>query len=159
MKKKLLLVMFLVCGISQVKPESRNVDINHSDGDKTNLSFDNLDKITFAGDMVVFNYLDKTVSVIQMDEIRSLVFNIPLGVEQNRYPEFTLNAWPNPAKDVVYITGIPSGTTDINIYSLSGALVKSVKSHDVTKPLNVADLSAGIYFLNTGDGNIKLIKD
>lgn len=68
-----------------------------------------------------------------------------LGVE-----DFSLNATqvsPNPSTGVFMINS-KSNLNNIDVYSQTGALVKSIKGNDsLINEINLSDLSKGIYFL------------
>lgn len=61
--------------------------------------------------------------------------------------------YPNPAKDMVYISGLPSNTT-IELYGIEGKLVGRY-SYQI-QPLQI-DLSAGLYIMKIKVGNNKII--
>jgi len=66
----------------------------------------------------------------------------------------SLNVYPNPANDVLYV-GL-SDVTSVSIYNVAGALVKVAGEATV----NVADLNAGLYVVKATDanGNVSVAK-
>jgi len=71
-----------------------------------------------------------------------------------------ISIYPNPAEDVLNLTGVAEGTV-IEIYNVNGQ-VQSQSIYSEGEVINTQDLSAGIYFLRVinaqGNTNIKFIK-
>ena len=79
----------------------------------------------------------------------------PLAISDNSP---TIQIYPNPSKGVISIS--LEGTAlknNINIYSLTGQLVKSVSPAGLNT-LTVSDLSAGTYFIHLESDNESIIK-
>ncbi|MEN9331427.1 MAG: hypothetical protein RLZZ94_517 [Bacteroidota bacterium] len=61
----------------------------------------------------------------------------------------SLTARPNPAKDLIDISGLPLATYTINTYSLDGRLVLSdIVTSDFSLPLSIQSLQSGMYLSN-----------
>lgn len=71
-----------------------------------------------------------------------------LGVNQAFAKKF--NAYPNPANNVVNISNNDNiALTNVDINDINGRTVKTIKVNNLSEvQLNVADLSAGVYFMN-----------
>ncbi|MCL6294526.1 T9SS type A sorting domain-containing protein [Jejuia spongiicola] len=76
----------------------------------------------------------------------------------------SLNAfrlYPNPAKDKVYIKGDISQLIGVEIYTMTGQLVKRLDENFET--LDVSDLESAVYFVNlfssNGQKTIRLVKE
>lgn len=65
--------------------------------------------------------------------------------------------YPNPVNDHLCVSGVPTGNR-IEIVSLQGKVLKSVKSKGMDIILSVADLPQGIYLLRTASTTLKFIK-
>lgn len=72
----------------------------------------------------------------------TIIDNDPIGLNTNKIEN--LNIYPNPAKDVLYLTASEKINT-VNIINMMGQIVKKVKVESSTGSINVSDLSAGIY--------------
>lgn len=72
----------------------------------------------------------------------TIIYNDPIGLNTNKIEN--LNIYPNPAKDVLYLTASEKINT-VNIINMMGQIVKKVKVESSTGSINVSDLSAGIY--------------
>ncbi len=80
-----------------------------------------------------------------------------VGVEDELNSGIGLFVYPNPAKDVITVTGIGSATSEIIIFNMSGLreAVNMLNDHQI----NVSSFSAGVYLLILeSDGLIKVVK-
>ena len=79
-----------------------------------------------------------------------------IGIDENQ--EVTLNIYPNPAQNVVYIEGVDADMCDeILIYDMTGRVVKSFQ---YCNELNISELQNGAYMLRIimNDGSINTSK-
>lgn len=106
--------------------------------------------VSFPVASVEFNYeyqiLEKNSTVIQ---------DSSLGIEEIDLGNFGL--YPNPAKSEIYLKGVKK-ITDYKIFSADARLVKSGVYHP-TKPINISNLSPGIYLFQIRDKNLKFVKE
>jgi len=77
-------------------------------------------------------------------------------------PFVSFLAYPNPAKEKIVFPELPIGGT-LNIYNLSGILVKSIKIDNNTKEWYLKNnakkfVSSSVYFYSLIDTNNKTIK-
>lgn len=94
------------------------------------------------------DYLDPTVSSL---------------ATQNNAFQNTISLYPNPTSDILNIDNSTSNEIkNATIYSISGALVKEVKSTNSIESISVSELHSGIYFVkllvNDEIINFKFIK-
>ncbi len=83
--------------------------------------------------------------------------NIPIFVNDQVFTEIsetstrTFNVFPNPVSDQINIifSTEPNGTSTVELYSVSGSVLKSLNISDSSKEITipVSDLGSGIYFL------------
>jgi hypothetical protein len=82
-----------------------------------------------------------------------------LNVKNNTLNDVTL--YPNPANDILTVKS-PFGS-DVTIYNVLGASVKSVKKVDALFKMSISDLSSGLYIVRVTNNNkvfqSKLIKN
>ncbi len=91
---------------------------------------------------VVFDLLRSGYAAIDNLLILSSISSVNQVSSSNNY----ISVLPNPAYDQITIVGLSGLSTDIIIADVCGRVVKSVhNNHD--RPLNIADLPAGTYFL------------
>ena len=75
----------------------------------------------------------------------------------------SIKLYPNPTSDVLQIANTSSEIiSNVSIYSISGALIKEIKSADTIESISVSDLQSGLYFVkiqvNDEVKNFKFIK-
>ena len=85
-----------------------------------------------------------------------------LGMDANSLDN-SIKLYPNPASDVLQIANTSSEIiSNVSIYSISGALIKELKSADTIESIYVSDLQSGLYFVkiqvNDEVKNFKFIK-
>lgn len=106
--------------------------------------------VSFPVASVQFNYeyqiLEKNSTVAQ---------DATLGIEEIDLENFGL--YPNPAKNEIYLKGVKK-STDFKIYSADARLVKS-GVYNPAKPINISNLSPGIYLLQIHERNLKFVKE
>ena len=95
------------------------------------------------------------------DYLESLV---ALGVSSVSFNSNQIRVFPNPATTILNIQNNTTETyASVDIYSISGAKVKSLKATESLTTISVADLQSGIYFvkvtMNNQVGNYKFIKN
>ncbi len=89
---------------------------------------------------------------------------VALGVAPVTLDDNTIKVFPNPATSVLNIqNNSTESITSIEIYSVSGAKVKSLKATETLTSISVTDLQSGVYFvkveLNNQVGNYKFVKN
>ena len=111
------------------------------------------------------NYLVTAVSQLaginESQEIAQVLKTESLAVNSTNAAK-SINFYPNPAKDFIFISDAELGNTKVNIFSVEGKLVKTL-SLEKGKSIDVQSLTPGNYILQTIDqkGTIqtsKLIK-
>lgn len=68
------------------------------------------------------------------------------------------NIYPNPVENTLNITSDNSDEKQINIFSISGQLIKTLKTSNENLNIDVSELSSGTYFLNINNVPYKFIK-
>ncbi len=79
---------------------------------------------------------------------------VTLGINEKNITKNDLKIYPNPVTNG--IINFETEVQNIQIFNNQGVLVKSIER---TKSVDVTDLSAGIYFVNTSKGQSKFIID
>ena len=80
--------------------------------------------------------------------IYKLVDTNPLSVTETELKKFKM--YPNPAKDVLYVSNINFPAT-INIYDVTGKLLVDTKVESNETAINTSGLDTGIYMVNVTD--------
>lgn len=71
----------------------------------------------------------------------------------------SLSVFPNPVREMLYVTCNGNDVRLLEIFSVNGALVKSIKSTGAETSVFVGDLPRGKYLLRTGRTSLFFIKD
>ncbi len=68
--------------------------------------------------------------------------------------------YPNPATDLLTISGVETSIETIEIFSQSGQLVKTITMNVPQSTIDISDLSTGLYMVNvkTTNGNVSIQK-
>ena len=79
-----------------------------------------------------------------------------LSTPENDVSKFVL--YPNPASDKIYLKGISSEVESVQIYSVQGKLLQSLKN--ISTEIDVSQLKSGIYFMQllSSEGNTSALK-
>lgn len=90
--------------------------------------------------------------------------SVALGVNPASLTNDAIKVYPNPTTNVLNIQNNTDDTNaSIEIYSISGAKVKSLKSTESLTTISVSDLQTGVYFvkvtMSNQVGNYKFIKN
>lgn len=80
------------------------------------------------------------------------------NLSSDEFEKEKYNIYPNPVSNFLNVTSDNYDHKEIQIYSVSGKLVKSMKSSDSNIQINVSDLSSGNYILNINNVTHHFIK-
>ena len=72
-----------------------------------------------------------------------------VGIMEPRASENSLKFYPNPARDVLHLSG--SDIVQVDIINISGQLVQSMKMNGVETSIDISHLNSGIYMLKAVD--------
>ncbi len=119
---------------------------------------------TMLGNNDFFKWGDYTVGVTVDTVTYAMVFPMdihPVSVPQTQGIDATetlsLSVYPNPAADMVTLTGINASTTAM-LYDMRGSVVATFVVKGETR-LNLSNLAAGIYMLRVADSVVKIVKE
>lgn len=102
-----------------------------------------------------------TYNLVYNDEIIdtcSFTVIVDKNVSTDDFAANELSIFPNPVLDIININS-SQNISSIQIYSISGALIKTVEINNNVVQLDLNDLNSGIYFLkNNTEGNTKMYK-
>jgi len=72
----------------------------------------------------------------------------------------TVNLYPNPAHDMIYVSGLSGNNIDLRITSITGTQIgTTMNTSSQSIELPIQHLSSGIYFLNVNGKAFRFIKD
>ena len=82
-----------------------------------------------------------------------IALNLGNALSEYNVIDYSTSVYPNPSNNVISINNSNFIIDNINLYSISGKLVKSQKVNSMQTNLNVTNLESGIYFLNIYSNN------
>ena len=74
------------------------------------------------------------------------VFALKNSIKENQKDE-SINIYPNPVQDILYIDNGKQIINKVDIFDISGKLIKCIPVNDIKTMLPVDNLSKGIYFI------------
>lgn len=107
-----------------------------------------IDISSFAGQVVkvIFRHYDcEDIFYMGIDDVE-IMDNAGMAVSES--PVLALKVFPNPASDLIRISGIDT-IDNIRIFDITGKIVKEVKASEI----DVRNLSEGQYIINVYSGN------
>lgn len=108
----------------------------------------------FDGQETLIINAQGSTSQISINDIRKIVFSSITGTEEIQAGEPFF--YPNPVKRTISIGNIDPGQ-QVSIYSMEGRLLRQFKAN-ANEQIDLSDLPAGMYILNTSNKNLKLLK-
>ena len=111
---------------------------------------------------IVFDQGNSTMTVEMkagndVTNITSVSFEEVTGIETLK-PESPVFVFPNPVKETLTVNGVKKGDV-INVFDMSGGLLRTVTAQDNNANINVSSLQKGIYLLQLGKQVVKFIKN
>jgi hypothetical protein len=83
--------------------------------------------------------------------------NTLVGVNDMDGVETELIFYPNPTSGILTISGLKMEDTLLNLYNLSGVLVKSQIVSSTNSQINLANLNQGVYIIRCGNTSQRLV--
>lgn len=94
----------------------------------------------------------------ELGDLTFVRFNLEDGViNVNEMSTGAFGIYPNPATSSINIKSNITAATEVNVYDMTGRLVKKVVINDSNATINVEDLNKGIYFININGKVEKLV--
>ena len=155
--KALILSAFLIGIVFHANAQGTNVTlvVTKTNGqeqifqltDKSQLYFEN-------GENLVIDDGAGTTTTFELSHIRKITSTEITGVADNTLPK--LQPFPNPSRNSFVIKDL-QGTFPASVFSLDGRLVKSFTASEGI-PVDISELSSGMYLLHIDGQTLKLMK-
>ncbi|MDF0720383.1 endonuclease [Kaistella sp. PBT33-4] len=82
-----------------------------------------------------------------------------LTVADNLVTNSEAGIYPNPVRDLLYLTDVGDKATHAQIFDLSGRLIRTLKfSNQKEKSVDVSELPSGVYFIRVNTKSFRFIK-
>jgi len=158
MKIKFLLpVMIFWAGFTGLHAQTLVVSLKNGNEEIQNLS--SVQKLTFPSSNLLVSLKNGSSDSYGLSEVRKIYFNSNVSVDENQQESHGyLKLFPNPATEILNISGIPEGSTRICLYRVDGSLVMSEDVTEEAIALNISNLSKGLYFISINGVSAKFIK-
>ena len=97
------------------------------------------------------------------DQIGLDQFSVDRTLATQQFFNQNFAVYPNPATDVLNISSKNGAIKAVAITDINGRTVKTINAGEVAAQINIADLNAGVYFVNAssdaGTGTTKIVKN
>ncbi|MBO4739650.1 MAG: T9SS type A sorting domain-containing protein, partial [Bacteroidales bacterium] len=101
---------------------------------------------TYCYQVVYYN--ENPVNDNPTNNCMTFTFNKTTGIVENALEEVKI--YPNPARNILYINNVENA--NIDIYSIAGQRVKTIKNVTGNQDIDVSDMANGMYILRMQDG-------
>lgn len=110
-----------------------------------------------GGEFYVFDVGIYTKSWGYINSVKSDVSLMKLETAVSSIESNAFSVYPNPVANQLSLEGVKIGT-EVKVYNIAGALVKSHLVNESLTQINVSDLSKGVYFIQSDNASTKFIK-
>ena len=145
--------MFLRLLSSAIAQDEMIFTIMKNDGSTTDFVMNKSARIYYSDTQLQFFDGNEIVS-INFSDIRKAYFTAPQNVEEIDNQQFVV--YPNPAKDVLRISGIAENQ-EVTIYTINGDVMMKLIASEGCE-INISDLRTGLYIIGVGNEFSKFIK-
>jgi len=149
--------LFLLTGIPNIKAQYLVVEFQ--DGTVDNQQIALLQSIKYPDNELQLNYFSGLSDTYALSTIKTLHFQMyPTGANDISLGSDTkISVYPNPANDLIYIKNASETTYFVAIYRIDGVLI-SQKQISSNQPINISDLTSGLYLIRIENQAFKFIK-
>ena len=154
-KQGLLLLAFSLGLAFHLAAQSTQMTIHFNDGSERSYYMSESDRVYFEDNETLVVELAPTKSDrFNLADIRKITCTETEGVSETSNTSVYLS--PNPVHDAFILRNL-NGKESIHIYALDGRLVKSVEAIG-NQPIDISDLSIGLYMVKTQSCTLRMIK-
>ncbi|MBN1199439.1 MAG: T9SS type A sorting domain-containing protein [Bacteroidales bacterium] len=115
--------------------------------------------MTFSDEDLKIVYTSGSIQPYAIAGIRKIYFYEPTAItELTGVSRNGLLLYPNPVSTRLTIQGIPAGTTQVDLFNLTGMRVLSILVEDDSPVIDVTGLKPGLYVLKASHLTAKFIK-
>ena len=137
---------------------STDVTVVLKDGSEKVVNVDTTGAISFSGNIVniVPSISSNALYSYNLSDVRKLMFDQVSGVVRILAQNEIL-VFPSPASDAIYVANAPVSKSQLAIYNVAGAVVKSIM-YNGGDAIDVSTLPSGVYTLKLGNYTSKFEK-
>lgn len=107
-----------------------------------------------SGGVVSYSFSEKPVVTYTEDGVHLVTNSMEVDYPLSNLEKFTFEDSTSPSG----IIRTEGGSSDVQIYSVGGTFVKTIKANEGTTTFSTEDLPAGIYVIKNGKSTYKIIK-
>ena len=155
--KKLFTLLVVFCFSSIILSAKEYIVIEYFSAEQQELKLKQIATIEFTSKYIYF--LDRSGDEIaskKITNVRKISFVEGETAVEN-IADITMIVYPNPTMDALFVQGLNKGNI-VRIYTLDGTLVKTQIVEDELLQINVEDMAAGSYLLQSNTNVVKFIK-
>lgn len=155
--KKLFTLLVVFCFSSIILSAKEYIVIEYFSAEQQELKLKQIATIEFTSKYIYF--LDRSGDEIaskKIANVRKISFVEGETAVEN-IADITMIVYPNPTMDALFVQGLNKGNI-VRIYTLDGTLVKTQIVEDELLQINVEDMAAGSYLLQSNTNVVKFIK-
>lgn len=90
---------------------------------------------------------------LDLNNPQSSCSSITLSTNNQNSKKESIDIYPIPASDRLFINNLPQKGGIFSIYNVAGAMIKKVKLNASNVELNISELTSGLYFLSYKNGS------
>ena len=112
------------------------------------------------GKLCLFTYDGTMLAERNLKDVKKITFKEEEEsdiIENFLDNEISLKAYPNPAQDALYISGLKEGE-NLRIFSIDGKLMETLTVTSPEMQIRVSNFKNGVYLIQSGLNIIKFIK-
>lgn len=160
MKQKILLICISLFFTLHAFSQDR-LYVYVLNGEDYNVALSELGVMTInEGKLCLFTYDGTMLAERNLKDVKKITFKEEQGsdiIENVLNNEISIKAYPNPAHDALYISGLKEGE-NIRIFSIDGQLIETLTATGQEMQIGVSNFKNGIYLIQSGLNIIKFIK-
>lgn len=138
---------------------AQRIMISMKNGTESQEYFSKVHKMTFTDLDLQVVYNSGQVNPYALTDIRKIYFFSDLtATGESGSSTRELHLCPNPASLVMSVSGIPQGTTKVEIFNLTGRKVMTLSVENEKETIDISGLVSGLYLLKASDLTAKFIK-
>lgn len=144
--KQTILIIIIIFGLTIL--QAQIINVKQKNGSLDTFDFKSIQKLSFADGYMNIKNMDNTINLFIINEIGCLSFS-PQSTSTDNSLQILDNSrfsvFPNPASEIIRITGLKNVKGLIRILSIRGEILQSKKTNMSMININISSLPNGVY--------------
>lgn len=149
------LVTSLLC--CKIPVTSQTMVIQKTDGTEISEDISLLQNFTLPSYSLQLLFSNQQTQSFSLADIQKIYFQNVVSAQQVD-AQSDISIYPNPVSTQLYIKNIPDGGASLQLYKLDGQLVNSYNITSSEAPIDMTQMSVGMYLLKINNQGFKIIK-